>query len=181
VVVAVGLTFIDPVADVDVNVPGVMAILVAPAVAQLSVLLAPEFMPVGLAAKELIVGSERIAGDEFEEPQSTSPRQAKRMRINAQRFDREELSSRQLNLFRPNELVESMRNPKQTQSIAHAGVPVALRGPSPLDHLCRFISQFICVIRHSTIDISPTIDLGFQRIPSRLLTCPASGPNISIR
>jgi len=56
VVVAVGLTLVEPLADVDVNVPGVMAILVAPVVAQLSVLLEPEVMLVGSAVKELIVG-----------------------------------------------------------------------------------------------------------------------------
>jgi len=42
---------------VDVNVPGVMAILVAPLVAQLSVLLEPEAILAGLAVKELIVGA----------------------------------------------------------------------------------------------------------------------------
>ena len=46
----------EPLADVDVNVPGVMAMLVAPVVAQLSVLLAPAVMLVGLALKELMVG-----------------------------------------------------------------------------------------------------------------------------
>ena len=55
-VVAVGLTLVEPLADVDVNVPGVMAILVAPLVAQLSMLLEPGLILVGLAAKELIVG-----------------------------------------------------------------------------------------------------------------------------
>ena len=55
-VVAVGVTFVEPLADGDVNVPGAMARLVAPVVAQLSVLLDPEVMPVGLAVKELIVG-----------------------------------------------------------------------------------------------------------------------------
>lgn len=55
-VVAVGLTLVEPLADVDVNVPGVMAILVAPVVVQLSVLLEPEVMFVGLAVKESIVG-----------------------------------------------------------------------------------------------------------------------------
>jgi hypothetical protein len=55
-VVAVGLTLVVPVADVDVKVPGVMAILVAPVVAQLSVLLEPELILVGFAVKELMVG-----------------------------------------------------------------------------------------------------------------------------
>jgi hypothetical protein len=56
VVAAVGLTLVEPLADVDVNVPGVMAMLVAPVVAQVRVLLEPEVMLVGLAVKELIVG-----------------------------------------------------------------------------------------------------------------------------
>jgi len=56
VVVAVGLTLVEPLADVDVNVPGVMAILVAAVVAQLSVLLVPEVIVVGRAVKELMVG-----------------------------------------------------------------------------------------------------------------------------
>lgn len=56
VVVAVGLTLVEPLAEVEVNVPGVMARLVAPAVAQLKVLLEPEVILAGLAVKELIVG-----------------------------------------------------------------------------------------------------------------------------
>jgi hypothetical protein len=56
VVVAVGLTFVEPLADVEANVPGVMARLVAPVVAQLSALLEPEVIVVGLAVKELMVG-----------------------------------------------------------------------------------------------------------------------------
>ena len=55
-VVAVGLTLVEPLADVDVNVPGAMAMLAAPLVAQLSVLLEPGLILVGLAAKELIFG-----------------------------------------------------------------------------------------------------------------------------
>ena len=55
-VVAVGLTLVEPLAAVDVNVPGVIPILVAPLVAQLNLLLAPEVILEGLAVKELIVG-----------------------------------------------------------------------------------------------------------------------------
>ena len=55
-VVAVGLTLVDPLSAVDVNVPGVIAILAAPADAQLSVLLDPVVMLVWLAVKELMVG-----------------------------------------------------------------------------------------------------------------------------
>jgi hypothetical protein len=56
VVVADGLTLVEPLADVEVNVPGVMATLLAPVVTQLSVLLEPDVILVGLAAKELIRG-----------------------------------------------------------------------------------------------------------------------------
>lgn len=55
-VVAVALTLVEPLADVDVNVPGVMARLVAPLVAQLNMLLEPEVIVEGLAVKEPIVG-----------------------------------------------------------------------------------------------------------------------------
>jgi len=58
VVVAVGLNVVEPVADADVNVPGVMVILVAPLVDQFSVVLAPELMFVAAAIKELNVGAE---------------------------------------------------------------------------------------------------------------------------
>ena len=57
-VVAVGDTVVEPLADVEVKDPGVMLMLVAPLVAQLSVLLAPAAMLVGLAVKELMVGFE---------------------------------------------------------------------------------------------------------------------------
>jgi hypothetical protein len=54
--VAVGLTFVDPLAEVEVNDPGVIATLVAPLVVQLKVLLEPEAMLAGVALNELIVG-----------------------------------------------------------------------------------------------------------------------------
>jgi hypothetical protein len=70
VVVAVGLTLVEPLGDVEVNVPGVMAILAAPVVAQLSVLLEPEAMLAGLAVKELMVGfaSAGVADASLESP-----------------------------------------------------------------------------------------------------------------
>jgi hypothetical protein len=58
VVVAVGLTLVVPAAEVEVNVPGLMAIPVAPVAAQLNVLLVPEFTLVGSAVKEVIVGAD---------------------------------------------------------------------------------------------------------------------------
>ena len=51
-----GLTVVLPLADAEVKVPGVMAMVVAPVVVQLRVLLEPELMVVGFAVKELIVG-----------------------------------------------------------------------------------------------------------------------------
>jgi hypothetical protein len=74
----------EPLADVDVNVPGVMAILVAPVVAQLNVLPAPGFTLVGFAANEVIVGIEVFPEGELEEldnPQFTRPTQANKTRI----------------------------------------------------------------------------------------------------
>jgi hypothetical protein len=56
VVVVVGFTVVEPLADVDVNVPGVRSTFVAPVVAQLSVLLAPEAMVAGLATNEPMTG-----------------------------------------------------------------------------------------------------------------------------
>jgi hypothetical protein len=56
VVVAVGVTTSVPLTAVDVNVPGVMATLVAFVVANASVLLDPVVMPAGLAVNELICG-----------------------------------------------------------------------------------------------------------------------------
>ena len=55
-VVAVGLTLVEPVAEVDVKLPGVMAMLVAPRVDQVSVLLEPEVIVAALAVKALTVG-----------------------------------------------------------------------------------------------------------------------------
>lgn len=55
-VVTAGLTLVEPLADEEVKVPGVMAMLAAPAVIQLSMLPEPAVMVVGLAVKELMVG-----------------------------------------------------------------------------------------------------------------------------
>jgi hypothetical protein len=56
VVVAVGLTVVEPLAEVDVNVPGVIASVAAPVVSQLSVPLEPKAILAGFAEKEVIVG-----------------------------------------------------------------------------------------------------------------------------
>lgn len=51
-----GLTANVPLGESDLNVPGVMAMMVAPVVAQVSLLLAPVSMLAGLAVNELIAG-----------------------------------------------------------------------------------------------------------------------------
>ncbi|HXX00483.1 MAG TPA: hypothetical protein VEJ00_04660 [Candidatus Acidoferrales bacterium] len=80
------MTFVDPLADVEVNVPGVMAMVVAPLVAQVSVLLAPELIPAGLAVKEVIAGIVALFGAALDEPQPDKPAQINRMRASAQRL-----------------------------------------------------------------------------------------------
>jgi hypothetical protein len=59
-VVVAGLTLTEPLPEVDVNAPGVIAMLVAPDVTQLRALLEPELMPARLAENELIVGFEGV-------------------------------------------------------------------------------------------------------------------------
>ena len=51
-----GLTLVEPLAAVDVNVPGEIATLVAPVVAQVKVLLEPCVMVAGLAVNEEMTG-----------------------------------------------------------------------------------------------------------------------------
>jgi hypothetical protein len=109
VVVAVGLTLVEPLADVDVNVPGVMAMLAAPLVDQLSVLLEPEFMLSGLAVNELIVGAEPLPGGiigVIVELQPANKAQTKRMRRFALRSRPKDLISGELGLLLQEELVE---------------------------------------------------------------------------
>jgi len=87
VVVAVGLTLVVPLANVDVNVPGVMAIVVAPLVVQLRVLLVPEFTLAGFAVKDVMAGAEPPPGDWFAvtfPPQPARPMQARRRRVREQ-------------------------------------------------------------------------------------------------
>ena len=110
-VVAVGFMLVEPVGDADVNVPGVMAMLVAPAADQLRVLLAPEFMLVGFAIKEPIVGTEFFPEGEVVAPQPASAMQVDKMRSMAHRSGSEGWRP-ELRLYLQRELVESMRNPK---------------------------------------------------------------------
>jgi hypothetical protein len=83
-VVVAGITFVDPFADAEVNVPGVMAIVEAPLVDQASMLLAPELIPEGLAVKEAIAGIVPLSGAGLDEPQPEKPAHTNRMRAAAQ-------------------------------------------------------------------------------------------------
>jgi len=84
----VGLTLVEPLPEAEVKLPGVIAIVVAPAVAQLRVLLVPEFTLVGFAAKDVMVG---LGGGGGVVPgltlaQLARPRQASSTRINPRRM-----------------------------------------------------------------------------------------------
>ena len=108
-VVAVGLTLVEPLDAVAVNVPGVMAMLTAPLVDQLSELLEPELMLSGLAANESIVGAEPFPEgdvDDIVELQPTRRTQANRITTNALRPSPEGLSSGKLSFLLQEELVE---------------------------------------------------------------------------
>jgi hypothetical protein len=99
VVVAVGLKLVEPLAEVDVNVPGVIVMLVAPVAAQLSVLFALAFMVAGLAIKDVICGTAPFPGGELKEVPETQPtRPAQRNKVNtrAQIFGAEQWSSLEL-------------------------------------------------------------------------------------
>jgi hypothetical protein len=109
----VGLTLVEPLADVDVNVPGVMAMLVAPVVAQVSVLLVPELMLVGFAVKDVIAGAEPFpegGPEELAKPQPAKPSRTNRVRISAQSSSQGELRPRERDSFLQNELEESIGN-----------------------------------------------------------------------
>jgi hypothetical protein len=83
VVVAVALTEVEPLADADVNVPGVMVTFVAPVVAQLNVLLDPDAMLVSLAVKEVIVGFAPVTVDGGTRLHPVIPAQIHRIRKSA--------------------------------------------------------------------------------------------------
>jgi hypothetical protein len=62
VVVDAGLSDTEPLALVDVNVPGVMEIVAAPLLTQLSVVLEPGLMLVGLALNDVMFGADPVVG-----------------------------------------------------------------------------------------------------------------------
>jgi hypothetical protein len=100
-----------PLAELDVNVPGVMETLVAPEADQLSVLLAPEVMLVGFAVNALIVGTPPVPPvDLFEltvPPQPINPAQANRRTASAYRSCPLRLCLRKLKLLLKKKLRES--------------------------------------------------------------------------
>jgi len=92
-----GLTLVEPLAEVEVKDPGVMAMDRAPLVAQLRVLLVPEFTVVGFAANEVIVGAEPFPGGglcEVIRAQLANPKPASKARSGAQKFRLGGLSQR---------------------------------------------------------------------------------------
>lgn len=149
--VEVGLTFIDQVAEVDVNVPGVMETLVAPEVVQLRVLLAPEFMPVGFAANEVIVGSEPLVEDEFEEPQLRSRAEDKRISSKRQMRNFIRANIAEVSLLGEQELLVSMKIPHGNNSVYVSCLAIVIvNGCSPLGHGLYVISWNFCGIGRST-------------------------------
>jgi hypothetical protein len=57
VVVVVGLTLVEPLAEADVKLPGLMLMLVVPVDTQVSVELDPDEMLAGLAVNEVMTGT----------------------------------------------------------------------------------------------------------------------------
>jgi hypothetical protein len=119
VVVVVRLMLVEPLADEEVNAPGVMAMLVAPVAAQLSVLLVPVLMLVGSAVKDVIAGMDTFPEDPLDEvdapPQPANPAQATRMRMKTseERGSPEDLSPEELRSFPRIEFVESIGKPRK--------------------------------------------------------------------
>ena len=110
---AVGLTFVEPLAAGEVNVPGVMVTVVAPVAAQLNVLLVLEFMAEGAAVKDVMSGTEPLLVEDFGKVapvQPASAAQARKIRASAQEFNLEEFSWRELDSFPQVKLGKLMRN-----------------------------------------------------------------------
>jgi hypothetical protein len=137
VVVEVGLTPVEPLAELEAKLPGVMAIDVAPVVDQLSVLLDPEFMLVGFAVKDVIAGFVVMGpgeeDDEDDAPHAESPAQANDIKSKTKRFSGENWRKQSSRLFPPNEFVISISAPWK---------PACTADPDPLD-----IRVFACAER----------------------------------
>jgi hypothetical protein len=115
IVVAVGLTIVEPLADAELNPPGEIEIVVAPLAAQLSVLLAPELMLAGLAPKDVIVGADPFPWFVLVEPvvpaQPAMPAQATRATASGKTTQPEEMPLRGPTPLLPKDLGPSMRIP----------------------------------------------------------------------
>jgi hypothetical protein len=111
---------VEPLAEADVNDPGVMAMLVAPVATQFSVLLVPEFTLVGFAVKEVIIGAAPVpvgALDEVIEPQPASAAQANRMSASRPTSSPADRRPGELRLCLQNELAETMPCPQSKLSL----------------------------------------------------------------
>lgn len=111
----------------DVNVPGEIAMLVAPRVDQLSVLLEPEVIVDALAVKALIVGAELLPGviiAETDELQPVNKAQPKRMRKFRLRFSPKDLSFEKLDLLRGEEMDVKIWLPFDSGIQLSAGISV---------------------------------------------------------
>jgi hypothetical protein len=113
VVVTVGPTVVEPLAAAEVNVPGVMAMLVAPVAAQLNALLLPEFMLAGAALKDVMTGTAPLPVGGFANVAAVHPAiaaHASRVSANTQRFNPEEITSRVMDSFLQCKPGKPMRN-----------------------------------------------------------------------
>jgi hypothetical protein len=146
IVVAVGLTIVEPLADAELNPPGEIEIVVAPLAAQLNVLLAPELMLAGLAPKDVIVGADPFPCLAFVEPvvpaQPAKPTQAPRASANAKPTHPEEVPLRESAFLFPKDLETSMRSLRghDSNKSSHRGFTPAT-GRKASTKLCRILSH----------------------------------------
>jgi hypothetical protein len=130
-----------------VSVPGVIAMPVAPVVAQVSVLLDPDLMLAGLAAKDVTVGAEPVTGMVVvgsgllvEPPQPVRPVHTRRTRAPARRASPPELRAK---LASP--LAEEVGEPKRHPSVATTFIVIArLRRPHAGMTESRNASRIFC-------------------------------------
>jgi hypothetical protein len=120
---------------VDVNVPGEIAMLVAPRVDQLSVLLEPGVIVDASEVKALIVGAELSPVDiiaETDELQPVNKAQPKRMRKFRLRFSPKDLSFEKLDLLLGEEMDGKIWLPCDSGIQFSAGISVLLCRLNPL-------------------------------------------------
>jgi hypothetical protein len=142
--VEVGVTLVEPLAELDVKLPGAMAIVVAPLADQFSVLLMPELRLVGLAVNEAMEGFVPLGPDDPVDapPQPSNAAQSNRTNSSAERLAVENRDPK-CSLFPRREFTTSIACPFKP---AHAGyllvflegisagfVLVAHAGLSPFD------------------------------------------------